>query len=87
MSVFFFYIKLCMIVSPWKIRPPARLFKYDDVSRRGIKTPSLVSPFSVHSTAIRCAPFSDEIPTKFGSPFSLMCLSLIKQIPAIALPL
>jgi len=37
-----------------------------------MKTPSFISQFSSHSTAILCAAFSEFTPTKSGNPFGLM---------------
>ncbi|WP_169715135.1 hypothetical protein [Sphingobacterium cellulitidis] len=51
-----------------------------------MKTPSFISQFSSHSTAILCAAFSEFTPTKSGNPFGLMFFKRIRQIPTIAFP-
>src|SRR5262249_32006546 len=76
-----------LLCSPGKMKPPIRRLISELVSRRGMKTPSRVTPCSSsHNTAMRWAAFSLFMPMKPGKTFGLMCSRRIRQMPAMARP-
>jgi hypothetical protein len=71
---------------PGNKRPPAATFRPEFVSRRMTNTPSRRWPPSSHSTATRCAAFSEDNPIHAGNPFGRICPSRIRQRPTMAEP-